>query len=35
LWERSQRFYLRYQAAILLIAVYLLARILLVFYDHR
>ena len=35
LWERSQRFYLRYQPAILLIAVYLLARTLLVFYGHR
>jgi serine/threonine protein kinase len=35
LWERSQRFYVRYQAAILLIAVYLLLRILLVFYGHR
>ena len=35
LWERSQRFYVRYQAAILLITVYLLARTLLAFYSHR
>ena len=34
LWERTQRFYLRYQAAILLITVYLLMRTLFVFFDR-
>ena len=34
LWERTQRFYIRYQAAILLITVYLLMRTLFVFF-HR
>jgi serine/threonine protein kinase len=35
LWERTQRFYTRYQAAILLITVYLLMRTLFVFFDRR
>jgi len=35
LWERTQRFYVRYQAAILLITVYLLMRTLFVFFDRR
>jgi serine/threonine protein kinase len=34
LWERTQRFYIRYQAAILLITVYLLMRMLFVFFDR-
>ncbi len=34
LWERTQRFYIRYQAAILLITVYLLMRTLFVFFDR-
>jgi eukaryotic-like serine/threonine-protein kinase len=34
LWERTQRFYVRYQAAILLITVYLLMRMLFVFFDR-
>jgi serine/threonine protein kinase len=34
LWERTQRFYIRYQAAILLIIVYLLMRTLFVFFDR-
>ena len=34
LWERTQRFYIRYQAAILLITVYLLMRALFVFFDR-
>jgi len=34
LWERTQRFYIRYQAAILLITVYLLVRTLFVFFDR-
>ena len=34
LWERTQRFYIHYQAAILLITVYLLMRTLFVFFDR-
>ena len=34
-WERAQRFYTRYQAAILLITVYLLMRALLVFFGRH
>jgi serine/threonine-protein kinase len=34
LWERTQRFYVRYQAAILLITVYLLMRTLFVFFGR-
>ena len=34
-WERSLRFYHRYQAAILLIAMYLLMRTLFAIYSHR
>jgi hypothetical protein len=34
LWERTQRFYIRYQAAILLITVYLLMRMLFVFFGR-
>jgi serine/threonine protein kinase len=34
LWERTQRFYVHYQAAILLITVYLLMRTLFVFFDR-
>ena len=34
LWERTQRFYIRYQAAILLITAYLLMRTLFVFFDR-
>jgi serine/threonine-protein kinase len=35
LWERAQRFYTRYQAAILLITAYLLMRALFVFFGRR
>jgi serine/threonine protein kinase len=35
LWERAQRFYTRYQAAILLITVYLLMRAAFVFFGRR
>ena len=35
LWERTQRFYVHYQAAILLITVYLLMRTLFVFFDRH
>jgi len=35
LWERAQRFYTRYQAAILLITVYLLMRATFVFFGRR
>jgi serine/threonine protein kinase len=35
LWERAQRFYTRYQAAILLITAYLLMRAIFVFFGRR
>jgi len=35
LWDRTQRFYNRYQAAILLIAMYLLMRTLFVIYGRH